>query len=83
LPSSAPATQDLIVLVAARNEADRIGHTLSALGEAFPEAHILVADDASQDATSDIALAHGAEVVSRGRPHGKGANMTAAAATVI
>ena len=71
------------MLVAARNEADRIGHTLSALGEAFPGAHILVADDASQDATSDVALAHGAEVVSRGRPHGKGANMTAAAATVI
>ncbi len=30
-----------------------------------------------------MALAHGAEVVSRGRPHGKGGNVTAAAATVI
>ncbi len=72
-----------MVLVAARNEADRIGATLAALGEAFPGAHVIVADDASDDATSDVALTHGAEVVSRGRPHGKGANVTAAAATVI
>jgi len=72
-----------VVLVAARNEADRIGATLIALRAAFPTAHVVVADDASDDATSDVALAHGAEVVSRGRPHGKGANMTAAAATVI
>jgi glycosyltransferase involved in cell wall biosynthesis len=72
-----------VVLVAARNEADRIGETLDALAEAFPGAHVVVGDDASDDATSEVALAHGAEVVSRGRPHGKGANVTAAAATVI
>ena len=70
-------------MVAARNEADRIGETLSALGDAFPGAHVVVADDASEDATTDVALAHGAEVVSRGRPHGKGANVTAAVATVL
>ena len=39
------------MLVAARDEADRIGHTLSALGEAFPGAHILVADDGSGSQT--------------------------------
>jgi glycosyltransferase involved in cell wall biosynthesis len=72
------ATATPVVIVAARNEADRIGRTLTALGEAFPGAHIVVADDASGDATTDVALAHGAEVVSRGRPHGKGANVTAA-----
>lgn len=77
------STEDPIVIVAARNEADRIGPTLTALREVFADAHIVVGDDASDDATSDVALAHGAEVVSRGRPHGKGANMTAAAATVI
>ncbi len=71
------------MLVAARNEADRIGATLTALSTAFPGAHLVVADDASEDATSGVALAHGAEVVSRGRPHGKGGNMTAAAASVI
>lgn len=72
-----------IILVAAHNEADRIGATLGALKDAFPGAHVVVADDASTDATQEAALAAGAEVVSRGRPHGKGGNVTAAAATVI
>jgi len=68
-----------IVIVAARNEADRIGETLDALQAAFPGARLLVADDASTDGTSAIAMGSGAWVVSRGRPHGKGANVTAAA----
>ena len=72
-----------IILVAAHNEADRIGATLTALKAAFPGAQVVVADDASTDSTQEVALAGGAEVVSRGRPHGKGGNMTAAAATVI
>jgi len=68
----------LAVIVAARNEADRIGATLAALREVFPGAAIWVADDASTDGTAEAAMAAGAQVVSRGRPHGKGANMTAA-----
>jgi glycosyltransferase involved in cell wall biosynthesis len=72
-----------IILVAAHNEADRIGATLAALEEAFPGAHVVVADDASTDSTQEVALAAGAEVVSRGRPHGKGGTVTAAAASVI
>jgi len=36
-----------------------------------------VADDASEDGTADVALRAGAEVVTRGRPQGKGGNMTA------
>jgi glycosyltransferase involved in cell wall biosynthesis len=72
-----------MVIVAARDEADRIGATLDALGEAFPGAALWVADDASTDGTAEIALAHGAQVVSRGRPHGKGANMTAAAEAAL
>ena len=71
-----------MILVAARDEADRIGATIDALNEAFPSGHIVVADDGSSDGTSDLALAHGAEVVSRRRPHGKGGSMSAAAATV-
>jgi glycosyltransferase involved in cell wall biosynthesis len=71
-----------VVIVAARNEADRIGATLEALREAFPGSRLIVADDASTDGTSDVALSRGAEVVSRGRRHGKGGSMTAAAATV-
>ena len=72
-----------LVIVAARNEADRIGATLDALASTFPGASIWVADDASEDGTAEVALAHGARVVSRGRPHGKGGNMTAAAEAAL
>jgi glycosyltransferase involved in cell wall biosynthesis len=68
----------LAAVVAARNEADRIGATVTALRKAFPGADVWVADDASEDGTAELALAAGAQVVSRGRPHGKGANVTAA-----
>jgi glycosyltransferase involved in cell wall biosynthesis len=71
------------VVVAARNEADRIGETLVALTEAFPGAELVVADDASSDATAVVAQAHGARVVSGARSRGKGANVTAAAYTVL
>jgi glycosyltransferase involved in cell wall biosynthesis len=73
----------LAVIVAARNEADRIAATLAALRGALPEAALWVADDASTDGTAEAALAAGAQVVSRGRPHGKGANMTAAAEAAL
>jgi glycosyltransferase involved in cell wall biosynthesis len=73
----------LAVIVAARNEADRVGETVAALRAAFPGAAIWVADDASTDGTAELALAAGAQVVSRGRPHGKGANMTAAAEAAL
>lgn len=72
------ASSPLAVVVAARNEADRVGETVRALREAFPGAAIWVADDASTDGTADVAMLAGAQVVSRGRPHGKGANVTAA-----
>ncbi len=75
-------TGGLVILVAARDEADRIGTTIDALKDALPTARIVVADDGSADGTSDLALAHGAEVVSRRRPHGKGGSVSAAAATV-
>ena len=73
----------LAVIVAARDEADRVGQTVAALREAFPAAAIWVADDASTDGTAEVAMAAGALVVSRRRPHGKGANVTAAAEAVL
>ena len=76
-------TDALAVIVAARNEADRIGETITALRGAFPAAAIWVADDASTDGTSEAAMTAGAQVVSRGRPHGKGANVTAAAEAAL
>jgi glycosyltransferase involved in cell wall biosynthesis len=75
--------QGLAVIVAARNEADRIGATVAALREAFPAAAIWVADDASSDRTAELAMAAGAQVVRRGKPHGKGANVSAAAEAAL
>ena len=72
-----------VVIVAARNEAAGIGTTLDTLAEALPGARLLVADDASTDGTPEVAMSRGAWVVSRGRPHGKGANVSAAAQAAI
>lgn len=74
----AQQSNDLAAIVAAHNEADRIGATVRALRTAFPAAAIWVADDASTDATAELALAAGAQVVRRGRSHGKGGNVGAA-----
>lgn len=85
-PPESPAESDgppVVALVAARNEADRIGATLKALRAVLPGAHIVVADDASEDGTAEAAMLAGAEVIRRGKPHGKGANMTAAAHAVM
>jgi glycosyltransferase involved in cell wall biosynthesis len=71
------------VIVAAHNEADRIGPTLDALAEALPGARLLVADDASTDGTQETAMRHGAWVVRRRRSHGKGGNVTAAAEALL
>jgi glycosyltransferase involved in cell wall biosynthesis len=73
----------LAVIVAAHNEADRIGETVKALREALPAAVVWVADDASSDGTAEVAMSAGARVVSRGRPHGKGGNVSAAAEAVL
>jgi glycosyltransferase involved in cell wall biosynthesis len=77
-PRAAP-----IVIVAARDEATRIPITLTALSRTFPESTLWVADDASSDGTAELAMRGGARVVSRGRPHGKGANVTAAAEAML
>ncbi len=65
-------------VVAARNEADLIGGTVASLREASPGISVFVADDGSEDGTGDAALAAGATLIGRKRPHGKGGNMTAA-----
>jgi glycosyltransferase involved in cell wall biosynthesis len=77
------ANGGLAAIVAARNEAGRIAATLEGLRGALPGARLWVADDASTDGTAEAAIAAGAQVVSRGRPHGKGANVTAAAEAVL
>jgi glycosyltransferase involved in cell wall biosynthesis len=67
------------LIVTARNEADRLGATLSALARAFPGAPAWVADDCSTDATAEIARASGARVVRGQRALGKGGAATRAA----
>ena len=78
------ATAELAVIVCARDEEERLGTTLDALRRvAFPGARLLVADDGSRDATASVALQHGAQVVSTGRPIGKGGAATLAARTLL
>lgn len=81
MPPNPP--DELTVVVAARNEADRVGETVSALRRTFPAAAIWLADDASTDGTAERGMAAGARVVSRRRPHGKGGNVTAAAEAAL
>ena len=65
------------VLIAARDEAGRIGATVRALRAAFPAAAVLVADDGSRDGTAAEAEAAGATVLRL--PHrGKGQALTLA-----
>ncbi|HWX96823.1 MAG TPA: glycosyltransferase family 2 protein [Solirubrobacteraceae bacterium] len=72
-------TAQTFIIVAAYNEAERLGGTLGALGEAFPGAPIWVADDGSTDRTPEIARQAGAQVVRSERVIGKGAAVTQAA----
>jgi glycosyltransferase involved in cell wall biosynthesis len=71
-------SNELAVVVAAHEEADRIAATVTALRDAFPAAAIWVGDDASRDGTAERAMQAGAQVVRRGRSHGKGGNVGAA-----
>ncbi len=67
----------LTVLVAARDEEERIGSCVASLRDAFPDAEIVVADDGSRDATAARASVAGARVVSLER-RGKGQALTLA-----
>jgi glycosyltransferase involved in cell wall biosynthesis len=76
-------TADTLIIVAAYNEAERIGETLGALAEAFPGAPVWVADDGSTDGTATIARAAGALVVRSERVIGKGGAVTDAARVAL
>jgi hypothetical protein len=70
-------TDRLSVLVAARDEEERIGGTVESLRALFPDAAIVVADDGSRDRTAAIAGSAGAHVI-RLRRRGKGQALTMA-----
>ena len=65
------------VLIAARDEEERIGETVAALRRELPEATVIVADDGSRDSTASVASAAGARVLSLPR-RGKGQALTLA-----
>ena len=65
------------VLVAARDEDDRIAACVTGLRRLFPEAEVVVADDGSRDATAARAEEAGARVVRLPR-RGKGQALTLA-----
>jgi hypothetical protein len=65
------------ILVAARDEEDNIGETVTALRRAFPDAEVIVADDGSRDATAERAETAGAFVMCLPR-RGKGEALSAA-----
>jgi glycosyltransferase involved in cell wall biosynthesis len=71
--------RQIFIIVAAYNEADRVGATLAALASAFPRARLLLADDGSSDGTAGIAAEMGAQVVRSERMLGKGEAVTLAA----
>ena len=67
----------MAILVAARDEEGRIGATVRRLGERFPDAEVIVADDGSYDATAAEAEKAGARVLRLPR-RGKGQALTLA-----
>src|SRR3954447_516856 len=74
---------DAIVIVTARDEADRLPATLAALAGAFPGARVVVADDGSRAGTRHEALQAGAELVRAVPARGKGGAATLAAERVL
>jgi hypothetical protein len=72
-----PVAEPVAVLVAARDEAGRIGATVGRLREQFPEAEVIVADDGSCDGTARAAEEAGATVL-RLPARGKGQALTLA-----
>ena len=84
LPPVAPSNtrhvtgeETLCVLVAARDEEQRIARTVRQLRASFPTTVVIVADDGSRDTTAATARAAGATVVSL-RRRGKGQALTLA-----
>ncbi|HEV2982085.1 MAG TPA: glycosyltransferase [Solirubrobacteraceae bacterium] len=72
-----------LAIVTAHNEAQSIAATLAALSRALPGAALVVADDGSTDATSELARTAGAQVVEAQGRLGKGGAASLAAADAL
>jgi glycosyltransferase involved in cell wall biosynthesis len=73
-----------VVIVTARDEADRIEATIAAIRAALPGARVVLAESGSRDATAELAEAAGAETVRTESPRrGKGRSTTTAARAAL
>jgi len=73
---------DVAVVMAARNEADRIAATVTAAAGLAGVGLVVVVDDGSRDATAAVARRAGAAVMRHARNRGKGAAMETGAEAV-
>jgi glycosyltransferase involved in cell wall biosynthesis len=80
--SAGPASDEVAVVIPARNEADRIQATVTAALGLPAVAVVIVVDDGSKDGTAAAARSAGAVVTRHARNRGKGAAMETGAAAV-
>jgi hypothetical protein len=76
------AIDEVAVVMAARNEADRIGSTAAAAAGITGVGLVVVVDDGSSDATAEVAARAGAAVMRHRKNRGKGAAMETGAEAV-
>jgi glycosyltransferase involved in cell wall biosynthesis len=80
--SARPPGGDVAVVIAARNEADRIQATVAGASGLTGVGLVVVVDDGSKDATAAVARQAGAAVMRHPRNQGKGAAMETGAEAV-
>ena len=80
--SAGPASDEVAVIIPARNEADRIQATVTAALGLPAVAVVIVVDDGSKDGTAAAARSAGAVVTRHARNRGKGAAMETGAEAV-
>ena len=80
--SAGPASDEVAVVIPARNEADRIRATVTAAFGLPAAAVVIVVDDGSKDGTAAAARSAGAVVTRHARNRGKGAAMETGAEAV-
>jgi glycosyltransferase involved in cell wall biosynthesis len=55
--------KDISVVIRARNEVDNLGHVLELIQDQTIQPQVIVVDNASNDGTRQLAVAHGATII--------------------